>query len=121
MVAQHSYCPVNVDTDLALVKGEEYEVLDSNGVWWMARSRHGQIGLIPFNYVQVISQPLSLVPNGTLHGSTTTTMTWYFPNVDRETAEIILRNSNRDGTFLIRPSTTEDKCFTLSLLSKKYV
>lgn len=41
---------------------------------------------------------------------------WYFPNIDRMTAESILRDSNQDGSFLIRPSTTENRCFTLSLL-----
>lgn len=44
---------------------------------------------------------------------------WYFPNVDRDLAESILRASHRDGSFLIRPSTTENRCFTLSLLYKK--
>lgn len=46
---------------------------------------------------------------------------WFFPNVSREDAEELLKKHNREGSFLIRPSTTENNCYTLSLLSKKWV
>ena len=55
VIARHDYDPVNAQTDLALVRGLQYDILDSTGVWWMARDPEtGEIGLIPFNYVQVI-------------------------------------------------------------------
>lgn len=174
VIARHHFAPVNEETDLALRKGEEVEIVDCSGVWWMARNRYGDLGLIPFNYVEEIRQtgpvpgatkgltdidrlapvvesydrgplplPAAVVTSGSsilplppaLAASLSTATggsgcfwlepsnftlkhSWYFPNVDRETAEAVLRASHQDGSFLIRPSTTENRCFTLSLLYK---
>ncbi|KAH7644550.1 tyrosine-protein kinase-like protein [Dermatophagoides farinae] len=56
VIARHNYLPVNDDTDLALIKGEKYEILDSTGDWWMARDSCGQLGLVPHNYLEIISK-----------------------------------------------------------------
>ena len=193
MIARHNFSPVNFETDLALHKGEQYEIIDCSGVWWMARDRKGCIGLIPFNYVEELCVEEKIgdkiqneeefnvhpsikcssgfatinnhnqnnnarwLPNSkstsnhfhlTMPPTTNNTNknnkhnclllhhhhnwllepsnftlkhSWYFPNVDRDSAEVVLKHSDRDGTFLIRPSTTENRCFTLSLLYKRYI
>lgn len=106
-MAIHSYQPIDSSTDLCLEKGEEYLILDNRGDWWTAKNKFGQVGLIPSNYVQEKSR-------NPLHQ-----FEWFLPELKREEAEAILRNDSRDGAFLIRMSTTEDNCFTISLLVKK--
>jgi len=41
------------------------------------------------------------------------------PNYDREQAETLLRSDNRDGAFIVRLSTTEADCYTISVLVKE--
>ena len=111
MIARHNYIPIDSNTDLPLEKGEEYVILDDTGEWWTARNKYGLIGLIPSNYVE----------DKTRNSDSLTKYEWFLPQLDRDQSEAILRADNRDGTFLVRLSTTEEKCFTISLLVKKYV
>lgn len=203
---------MSIETDLPLVRGEEYEILDTSGVWWMAKNAAGEIGLIPYNYVEPIdrqqAQPpttrpksLTSTDNATLncccpaaencsannpplpidlaqlaqlglpwtgcgidrvsgngkrqspvnanneYASSTSTLynssgtsdeekpslksskvdsvivgpgcDWWHPHLNRETAEGILRTVGKEGAFLVRLSTTEVDCYTLSLLNKR--
>ena len=111
MIARHNYIPIDSNTDLALEKGEEYVILDDTGEWWTARNKYGLTGLIPSNYVEDKSRNTDYLNK----------YDWFLPQLDRDQAETILRTDNRDGAFLVRLSATEDKCFTISLLVKKYV
>ncbi len=86
-------------------------IIDDTGEWWTARNKYGQIGLIPSNYVE----------EKTRKNDSLQKYEWYLPHLDREQAETILRADNRDGSFLVRLSATEEKCYTISLLVKKYV
>lgn len=96
---------------MPLEKGEEYVIIDDGGEWWTARNKYGLIGLIPSNYVEE-----KIRNNDCLQKQD-----WFLPQLDRDQSETILRADNRDGCFLVRLSTTEEKCFTISLLVKKYV
>ena len=94
---------------MTLERGEEYLVLDDGGDWWKAKNKCGQIGLIPSNYVLEKSRYIL------------SKFDWFLPDLDRDQAEAILKTDNRDGSFLVRLSTTEENCFTISLLIKSYV
>lgn len=86
-------------------------IIDDTGEWWTAKNKYGQIGLIPSNYVEEKSR----------NNDSLQKYEWFCPQLDRDQSETILRADNRDGTFLVRLSTTEEKCYTISLLVKKYV
>nr|XP_027200056.1 tyrosine-protein kinase ITK/TSK-like isoform X2 [Dermatophagoides pteronyssinus] len=177
VIAKHDYYPVNDETDLALKKGKQYEILDSSGVWWMARDYNGQIGLVPNNYLETIKttttkysfdddyyhnhnhhnksvikndkslcdnmeqehhhQPIKSsassafmltsaksfqaspsLPNDhiDIQMFSLFQQLWFF-TIDRETSEQLLQQPcNPNGCFLVRPSFSENKCLTLSVL-----
>lgn len=55
VVALYSFSATN-DQELSFDKGDRLEVIDrpqADPDWYKARNSHGQIGLIPRNYVQV--------------------------------------------------------------------
>lgn len=55
VVALYSFTSTN-DQELSFEKGDRLEILDrppSDPEWYKARSSHGQIGLVPRNYLQV--------------------------------------------------------------------
>lgn len=109
VIANHFFKPVNVDTDLTLEKGKEYVVLseevDGCPGWWRVKNKYGDVGLIPSNYVEEKSrQSLSQ-----FH--------WFLPELDRESAERLLRADGREGVFVVRFSSSQD-LFTISLLVK---
>ncbi len=89
--------------DLSFRKGEELEVQNDSGDWWLARSRTTQNeGYIPCNYVAKV-QSLESEP-------------WYFQNIKRVDAEKkLLLPQNEHGSFLIRESESRRGDFSLSL------
>lgn len=55
VVALYSFTSTN-DQELSFEKGDRLEILDrppSDPEWYKARNGHGQIGLVPRNYLQV--------------------------------------------------------------------
>ncbi|NWV48220.1 TXK kinase, partial [Daphoenositta chrysoptera] len=66
--------------DLPLKKSEEYIVLEQyDSLWWKARDRHGNEGLIPSNYVTANKK------------SNLEMYKWYCRNINRSQAELLLR------------------------------
>ncbi|NXU11480.1 TXK kinase, partial [Pardalotus punctatus] len=66
-------------SDLPLKKSEEYIILERyDPLWWKARDRHGNEGLIPSNYV---------IEN---KKSNLETYKWYSRNINRSQAELLL-------------------------------
>ncbi|XP_074649860.1 tyrosine-protein kinase Btk-like isoform X2 [Tubulanus polymorphus] len=89
--------------DLSLVKGEEYLILhEDNENWWFAEASDGSKGYIPANYVR----PLEGMDK----------FSWYFKGVSRSVCEEILLKDGREGSFLVRDSSTRGT-YTLSLLT----
>ncbi|KAG1712215.1 Tyrosine-protein kinase Btk29A [Nymphon striatum] len=94
------------DGDLSLAKGEEYEVVnDKKEHWWQVKNSFGDIGYIPSNYVEEkASMGLQ-------------THDWYVNDMSRQRCESILRSEAKEGTFVVRNSSTKGM-FTLSVYSK---
>ncbi|KAL6118295.1 tec [Pungitius sinensis] len=92
--------------DLRLVKGGEYVILDKcDANWYKARNQQGEDGYIPSNYV-------SEKKSGSL-----VHFVWYSKQVNRNKAEELLRNKDKEGAFLVRDSSTPGT-FTVSLYAK---
>lgn len=92
--------------DLSLEKGEEYEVVnDTQEHWWQVKDKYGTVGYIPSNYVEEKAS-LGLWQYD-----------WYAGDMSRQKCEIILRTENKEGTFVVRNSSTKGM-FTLSLFTK---
>jgi fyn-related kinase len=94
------------DQDLSFKKGEVLYIFDedkkANG-WWLAKLRDSQLqGYIPSQYVAQLdsleSQP------------------WYFGQIKRMEAEkLLMLESNRNGSFLIRISDGNNHAYSLSV------
>jgi fyn-related kinase len=94
------------EDDLSFRKGDILEVLDSKtyGAWWLAKhiTTDSKEGFIPSQYVakfeSVESQP------------------WFFSGVKRIEAEnLLLSDSNKTGSFLIRQSDGSNHAYSLSV------
>ncbi|CAK5274737.1 unnamed protein product [Mycena citricolor] len=59
--AQFNYFPVRADGDqddadeIAFTKGEELEILDREGRWWMARKHDGTTGIVRADYFTIVA------------------------------------------------------------------
>ncbi|XP_042302908.1 tyrosine-protein kinase Blk [Sceloporus undulatus] len=102
VVAQHEFNPTS-ERDLPLTVGEIFEVLYSNGDWWLAKSlTTGKKGYIPSNFVARVN---SLEEEK-----------WFFKGLSRkETERLLMAPRNAVGSFLIRESETTPDAFSLSI------
>ncbi|KAM9836648.1 tyrosine-protein kinase Tec [Aulostomus maculatus] len=92
--------------DLSLVKGGEYVILEKSDVnWYRVRNAYGEEGYIPSNYVTE-KKSGNLVQFG-----------WYSKNVNRNKAEELLRQEDKEGAFIVRESSTQG-AYTVSLYTK---
>ncbi|XP_051919744.1 tyrosine-protein kinase Tec [Hippocampus zosterae] len=92
--------------DLSLVKGGEYVIVERCDVnWYKARNQDGEEGYIPSNYV-------AEKESGNL-----AQFAWYSKHVNRNKAEELLRKEDKEGTFIVRESSTRGT-YTVSLYSK---
>uniref|UniRef100_A0A8D2KUI5 Tyrosine-protein kinase n=2 Tax=Varanus komodoensis TaxID=61221 RepID=A0A8D2KUI5_VARKO len=91
------------ERDLPLTVGEKFEVLCSDGDWWLAKSlTTGNKGYIPSNFVALAN---SLEEEK-----------WFCKGHNRKEAErLLLGPGNAVGSFLIRESETTPNCFALSV------
>lgn len=106
-VAKYEYNPVE-PTDIKLVRGEEYIILDSSrDFWWKARNKHGQEGFIPSNYVE----------EKTKFNTGLEQFDWFRGSWSRPRAEMELKAENREGCFIVRNSSTPGR-YTVSILTK---
>lgn len=146
VTAVHDFEPVNPETDLPLVRCEEYQVIsesiDGCPGWWRVKNKFGDVGLIPSNYVEEkhpsAPEPSSSASPKNLGSSSSSSGVkrresssggnrsssnshhlnschWFLPEIDRESAESILRADGREGVFLVRYSSSQE-LFTISVL-----
>ncbi|XP_076858000.1 cytoplasmic protein NCK2a [Brachyhypopomus gauderio] len=118
------------DEELNFEKGETMEVLEkpeNDPEWWRCRNTRGVVGLVPKNYVAVLSdgpagrgpasgpgspRPGHLEPSrsGRFAGKD-----WYYGGVTRHQAECALNERGMEGDFLIRDSESSPSDFSVSL------
>ncbi|PAV80131.1 hypothetical protein WR25_24742 isoform B [Diploscapter pachys] len=122
--------------ELSFRKGEALDVIDHpphDPDWWLARNNKNAEGLIPRNYIEVISngssasapapapapapvpiapswsQPASADPTGGMSSEP-----WYFGRISRDEADRLL-NSGREGEFLVRDSESNPGDLSISM------
>lgn len=127
VVALYSFLSQN-EEELSFEKEEKLEIIDkpiNDPDWWMARNQQGETGLVPKNYVQVLSgqseankQQLTsgqkeiskrLVNESTISSSIDKSIKgqpWYFGSITRSQCDQMLNESASDGDFVIRNSET---------------
>ncbi|XP_053559962.1 tyrosine-protein kinase Tec isoform X2 [Bombina bombina] len=92
--------------DLTLVKGEEYIILEKKDIhWWKAKNKYGKEGYIPSNYVT--EKKLDNLDQ----------YEWYSRNMNRNKAEQLLKNEDKEGGFIVRNSS-QAGLYTVSLYTK---
>ncbi|XP_056432279.1 tyrosine-protein kinase TXK isoform X1 [Gadus chalcogrammus] len=91
------------DTDLRLIKGEEYTILHKQTQHrWRAQDRMGNRGFIPSNYVK---EKVSMDAN------------LWCCNITRTEAEHLLRQEDKEGGYVLRTSSHQG-LYTVSVYSK---
>nr|XP_023660719.1 cytoplasmic protein NCK2-like [Paramormyrops kingsleyae]XP_023660804.1 cytoplasmic protein NCK2-like [Paramormyrops kingsleyae]XP_023660888.1 cytoplasmic protein NCK2-like [Paramormyrops kingsleyae]XP_023660965.1 cytoplasmic protein NCK2-like [Paramormyrops kingsleyae]XP_023661053.1 cytoplasmic protein NCK2-like [Paramormyrops kingsleyae] len=110
------------EEELDFDKGEIMEVVErpeNDPEWWRCRNARGQLGLVPKNYVVVVSEgswngapPHASGPalSGRFAGKD-----WYYGKVTRQQAERALDERGAEGDFLVRDSESSPSDFSISL------
>jgi hypothetical protein len=96
--------------DLPFKKGDYLTIVnaDSDPNWWRVKNAGGKAGMIPANYVEVLS---SADPSSQLGP-----MQWFHGKISREQAEAKLREGGQDGMYLVRESTHYPGDYTLCVM-----
>lgn len=103
------------EEELNFEKGETMEVIEkpeNDPEWWKCKNARGQVGLVPKNYVVVLSDGPALHPShapqisyaGPACSGRFAGREWYYGNVTRHQAECALNERGVEGDFLIRDS-----------------
>ncbi|KAM4905401.1 cytoplasmic protein NCK2 isoform 2-T2 [Sylvia borin] len=114
------------EEELNFEKGETMEVIEkpeNDPEWWKCKNSRGQIGLVPKNYVVIISDGPSMntshPPQISYTGPSSTGRfagrEWYYGNVTRHQAECALNERGVEGDFLVRDSESSPSDFSVSL------
>ncbi|XP_063062524.1 SH2/SH3 adapter protein NCK1 isoform X2 [Engraulis encrasicolus] len=121
------------EEELRFEKGELMEVIEkpeNDPEWWKCRKADGQVGLVPKNYVNVLSDAAAVVASTAAcvgpptpdcdyvqpssSGRFAGTL-WYYGKVTRHQAEVALNQRGSEGDFLIRDSESSPNDFSISL------
>ncbi|KAL4656553.1 cytoplasmic protein NCK2-like [Arapaima gigas] len=115
------------EEELNFEKGEIMEVVEkpqNDPEWWRCKNSRGQVGLVPKNYVAIVSDgrgpgagphsPQVRRP-GPSHTGRFAGKDWYYGNVTRHQAECILNEHGVEGDFLVRDSESSPSDFSVSL------
>ncbi|KAF8381377.1 nck-1 [Pristionchus pacificus] len=85
--------------EMSFRKGDRLDIIDHpehDPEWWMARSNDGRTGLVPRNYIEVISSgPSSVVPPPVISESPSSA--WYKPPQQHKSVEAAYPPSGRVG------------------------
>ncbi|XP_070787020.1 cytoplasmic protein NCK2b [Enoplosus armatus] len=105
------------EEELNFDKGEVMEVIEkpeNDPEWWRCRNTGGLVGLVPKNYMVVLSDSSSLY-TGPAHSGKFAGKDWYYCNVTRHQAECALNKRGLEGDFLVRDSESSPSDFSVSL------
>lgn len=127
VVALYSFSSNN-DQELSFEKGDRLEILDrppADPEWYKARNSQGQVGLVPRNYLQELSEYLTQpyrergMTSGEISASDSLERRpdpgdrphlvgkpWYYGSITRSQCDTLLNQHGHDGDFLIRDSET---------------
>ncbi|CAH0556547.1 unnamed protein product [Brassicogethes aeneus] len=133
VVALYSFTSSN-DQELSFEKGDRLEILDrpvTDPEWYKARNAQGQIGLVPKNYLQELSdyltqpyqdrnKPERIESNmersqQSVEKPHLIDRPWYYGCITRNVCDNILNQKGHDGDFLIRDSETNMGDYSVSL------
>lgn len=134
VVALYSFSSSN-EQELSFEKGDRLEILDrppSDPEWYKARNAQGQIGLVPRNYLQELSDYMDrpyqekTKPeriDSSMVSSQASMMEkphlidrpWYYGSITRNVCDNLLNQFGHDGDFLIRDSETNVGDYSVSL------
>ncbi|XP_015219507.1 cytoplasmic protein NCK2 isoform X1 [Lepisosteus oculatus] len=103
------------EEELNFEKGETMEVVEkpeNDPEWWKCKNSRGQVGLVPKNYVVILSDgsasSSSHSPQISYTGPSPTGKfagkDWYYGNITRHQAECALNERGVEGDFLVRDS-----------------
>lgn len=109
--------------DLPFKKGEILTIKNTSEDpnWWLAQNKKGKIGMIPANYVEVMSgsaAKTTTLPRDASGGLAP--MPWFHGKISRELAEELLQPRS-DGLYMIRESTNYPGDYTLCVCYKNNV
>lgn len=97
--------------ELSFRKGERLDIIDHpahDPDWWLARNTVGEQGLVPKNYIEVVS------PGNTSTGTLMEREPWFFGRISRDEADRLLA-SGREGEFLVRDSESNPGDLSISM------
>ncbi|ETN84925.1 hypothetical protein RB195_021251 [Necator americanus] len=97
--------------ELSFRKGELLDIIDHpahDPDWWMARNSVGQQGLVPKNYIEVVSA------SNSSGGGMMDREPWFFGRISRDEADRLLANG-REGEFLVRDSESNPGDLSISM------
>ncbi|XP_066157844.1 SH2/SH3 adapter protein dreadlocks isoform X1 [Euwallacea fornicatus] len=134
VVALYSFSSSN-EQELSFEKGDRLEILDrppSDPEWYKARNAQGQIGLVPRNYLQELSDYMDRpfqdkAKSERLESSMVSSQVsmidkphlidrpWYYGCITRSVCDNLLNQYGHDGDFLIRDSETNVGDYSVSL------
>lgn len=120
----------NFDTgnpdELSFNRGELMDVIDkppADPEWWQAMKADGSVGLIPSNYVEILenSTPIRAElapgkPQSVPSGDPDIVLRPFYHKIQRPQAEALLKNSGRNGDFIVRNAAKEG-CYSLSVMA----
>nr|AAI70232.1 Grb4 adaptor protein [Xenopus laevis] len=118
------------EEELNFEKGETMEVIekpDNDPEWWKCKNSSGQIGLVPKNYVVILSDSPSMNNSHITQISYTgpactgrfAGKAWYYGGITRHQAECALNERGMEGDFVIRDSESSPSDFSISLKSSR--
>ncbi|CAG2166520.1 unnamed protein product, partial [Oppiella nova] len=145
VIALYSFQSQN-EEELSFQKSERLEIIErpaNDPDWWKARNQHGEVGLVPKNYVQVVTDtiddnldPFNLMSvqkempkvaglgSPSIQSKTRVPLVakmdvndrmWYFGTISRGQCDHMLNEMADDGDFLIRDSETNAGDYSVSL------
>uniref|UniRef100_A0AC34R8X2 Uncharacterized protein n=1 Tax=Panagrolaimus sp. JU765 TaxID=591449 RepID=A0AC34R8X2_9BILA len=104
-------------TELSFKANERLQILyhpPDDPMWWMARNDRGFSGLVPVNYVKVVSDNAFQPTTNLFDSNVFSGKEWFFGRVSRKDAEDLLSQRGEVGDFLIRNSETQSGELSLS-------
>ncbi|WKY14641.1 hypothetical protein Q1695_000292 [Nippostrongylus brasiliensis] len=110
VVALYSF-DASTAEELSFKKGERLDIIDHpahDPDWWLARNSLNQQGLVPKNYIEVVSA------GNSTGGGLMDREPWFFGRISRDEADRLLSNG-REGEFLVRDSESNPGDLSISM------